>query len=200
MAAHVVVVVVSVPALCCTRGTMYNQAYKGGRSVADGARTQPEYRRVLDDLLRKVSSGELPVGEKIPSTDGLCAEYGVSKPVVRRAVAELQGRHILEGHPGKGVYVRARPADLEDEQASLAELAAGLESVQSLLGAMQEADNEAVAAMRRELGNLRRHVSRLEAKLIELYGRLGQPYQRDAATSDDGGDGVEGSQSQPLGA
>ncbi|MFE0774163.1 GntR family transcriptional regulator [Streptomyces sp. NPDC058861] len=199
MAARVVVVVVPAPALCCTRGTMYNQAYKGGRSVADGARTQPEYQRVYTDLRQKISSGALPVGEKIPSTDRLCAEYGVSKPVVRKAVEALQGQLILEGHPGKGVYVRARPADLEDEQTSLTELATGLKSVERRLEAMQAADNEAVAALRQEVGNLRRHVSRLDARLIELYGRLGQPYQREAVESDDS-DGAEGGESRPLGA
>ncbi|MEU9415965.1 GntR family transcriptional regulator [Streptomyces sp. NPDC048272] len=167
--------------------------------MADGARTQPEYQRVYNDLWRKVSSGALPVGEKIPSTDRLCAEYGVSKPVVRKAVEALQGQHILEGHPGKGVYVRARPADLEDEHTSLAQVAAGLEGVEHRLDAMQAADNEAVAALRQEVGSLRRQVSRLDAKLIDLYGRLGQPYQREAAESDEF-DGAESGKSRPLGA
>ena len=73
----------------------------------------PSYQLVADDLRSKISSGELQVGDLIPSTVKLMEQYGVSSTVVRHAVAQLRTDGILEGHPGKGVYVKALPADAD---------------------------------------------------------------------------------------
>src|SRR5215470_7205886 len=73
----------------------------------------PEYQRLMDQIRSKITSGEYPVGSMIPSTAELQKTTGMSVPVVRRAVGQLEADGILEGHPGKGVYVRALPADAD---------------------------------------------------------------------------------------
>jgi GntR family transcriptional regulator len=65
-----------------------------------------EYRRVLDDLVRRIGSGELAPGEKLPSTVRLAAEYGVSISTIHRVTTTLEDRSLIRGVPGKGRYVR----------------------------------------------------------------------------------------------
>ncbi|MFJ2629005.1 winged helix-turn-helix domain-containing protein [Streptomyces sp. NPDC087532] len=187
MAVDVVVLLVPLPVLCSTRGTMYNHAYTGGRSVAHEV-GQPEYRRVMNALRRGIADEKLKVGMPIPSTDKLIEEHGVSKTVIRRAVDELKAEGLLEGRPGKGVYVRARPTDLQVEHQSVLELAQGLEAVQAQIRVLQSVDVEILNKVNEELRKLRGIVAMLQAQLMNLYARVGQPYPRDAAPLEIDGD------------
>ncbi|GIF51552.1 regulatory GntR family protein [Asanoa ferruginea] len=65
-----------------------------------------EYRRVLDDLVRRIGSGDLAPGEKLPSTVRLAAEYAVSISTIHRVTTTLEDRQLIRGVPGKGRYVR----------------------------------------------------------------------------------------------
>lgn len=111
----------------------------------------PSWRAVAEDLRAKIASGQLPLGEAIPSTPKLMETYDVSSTVVRRAVSTLTSEGLLLGHGGKGVYVTARPADLEREQAS-------------------------IEAMQEQIAALRTAADRIETNLKHLYDRLGHTY------------------------
>jgi len=63
----------------------------------------------MDDLRAQIANGGLAVGAPIPSTAELKEQHDVSVAVVRRAVAELKEEGLLQGQPGKGVYVQAEP-------------------------------------------------------------------------------------------
>jgi DNA-binding GntR family transcriptional regulator len=123
----------------------------------------PLYRRVAADVRSKISSGEYPVGKAIPSTIKLRKQYGASDSVIRQAVSELQKDGILEGHPGKGVFVRALPADADSERVSVEALSRQVAELREM-------------AERDGLDEIRAAVGRLEANLIELYGRLAFDY------------------------
>jgi DNA-binding GntR family transcriptional regulator len=69
----------------------------------------PSYQRVASDIRARIISGEYEVGAMIPSTPKLASQHKVSTTVVRHAVEQLRAGGILVGHPGKGVYVKARP-------------------------------------------------------------------------------------------
>lgn len=65
---------------------------------------------VSDALRRTIQSGEVPVGGRIPSTAELTEHFGVSRTVVREAIASLQADGLVESRQGAGVYVlTARP-------------------------------------------------------------------------------------------
>jgi len=67
---------------------------------------------VLDlvaDLRGRIATGEFPVGSRLPSEAKLCAETGVSRTVLREAVAALRADGLLEPRQGSGVYVTAPP-------------------------------------------------------------------------------------------
>jgi GntR family transcriptional regulator len=140
----------------------------------------PEYRRLMDQIRSKIASGEYPVGGPIPSTTELRDLTGMSIPVVRRAVGQLEEDGILEGHPGKGVYVRATPADVASERLdikTLSEQVTALQAqVQELAGRAESAQPEDFASV---LAALRAIVGRVEVNLIDLYGKLGHDYPQD---------------------
>ena len=52
-----------------------------------------------------ILSGELQVGEKLPSARDLCVKMGVSRPVVSAGLIELEKLGFVEIHPRQGAYV-----------------------------------------------------------------------------------------------
>ncbi|MEH1164214.1 winged helix-turn-helix domain-containing protein [Micromonospora sp. CPCC 205539] len=76
---------------------------------ASGDRLMPtekvDYRRIANEITEKIKSGNLAPGEKLPSTRELAEEYGVHISTINRVMTILKDRELVEGHPGKGVYV-----------------------------------------------------------------------------------------------
>lgn len=75
---------------------------------------EPMYRRIAEDLRRRIESGEMLPGEKLPSEEELREEYGqeygpdgqnVSRNTVRDAVKLLVARGLIETRPGQGTFV-----------------------------------------------------------------------------------------------
>jgi GntR family transcriptional regulator len=64
-----------------------------------------DYRRIANEITSKIKSGELAPGEKLPSTRQLAEQYGVHISTIHRVMSLLKDRELVEGHPGKGVYV-----------------------------------------------------------------------------------------------
>src|SRR5262249_50494448 len=64
-------------------------------------------RQVIDEFERLISSGEWPLGEKIPAEPELMAALGVSRNTVREAVRALVHTGLLDARPGDGTYVTA---------------------------------------------------------------------------------------------
>jgi DNA-binding GntR family transcriptional regulator len=147
-------------------------------------RIGPEYQRLMDQLRSKITSGEYPVGSMIPSTTELKNTTGMSIPVIRRAVGQLEADGILEGHPGKGVYVKATPAAVASERQdikTLGEQVAALhrqvrELAERAAGAQPADFADDLAELRDTVGDMRSAVGRIEANLIDLYGKTGHAY------------------------
>jgi DNA-binding GntR family transcriptional regulator len=142
--------------------------------------TEPEYRRLMDDIRSKITGGEYPVGQPIPSTRKLHEQTGVSVPVVRRAVQELQKDGILAGQPGKGVFVLAIPEDAAREQQDVAELGRQVAGLRSEMRTLAERVDSV------EPSDIREALGRLEDILIDLYGKLGFDYPHEATSADTG--------------
>lgn len=64
---------------------------------------------VADGLSEKVRSGVLAPGAQLPTEAELCAEYNVSRTVVREAVARLRSAGLVIPRQGKGVFVSEAP-------------------------------------------------------------------------------------------
>ncbi|MDH6111543.1 GntR family transcriptional regulator [Kitasatospora sp. MAP12-15] len=64
------------------------------------------YTHVADDLRRRIGSGVVPAGDKLPSEGELAATYRVGLPTLRRALEVLQGEGLIEKVHGRGNFVR----------------------------------------------------------------------------------------------
>lgn len=68
---------------------------------------QSLYKQVAQEMRKSIARGHWPAGEQIPTEDRLTTLYGVSRPTVRQAVAELRSEGLLSVQQGRGTYVRA---------------------------------------------------------------------------------------------
>ncbi|MGW1897717.1 GntR family transcriptional regulator [Streptomyces hirsutus] len=67
----------------------------------------PSRRDVIaDDLRDRIATGRLKPGERLPSEAYLAAQYEVSTPTLRSALAVLQVEGLVEKVHGKGNFVR----------------------------------------------------------------------------------------------
>jgi len=88
---------------------------------------EPLYGRVEAELATEITTGLVMPGEQMPTEDGLIARFGVSRITVRRAVANLAARGLVEVRRGKGTFVAHRKITQE-----LTELSGFVEDMQAL--------------------------------------------------------------------
>ena len=66
-------------------------------------------RRLAREFSDKISSGQWPLGERVPTTRELAATYGVSVNTIQNAFRELQATDLVERRPRLGGFVKKRP-------------------------------------------------------------------------------------------
>ncbi|MEU7892297.1 FCD domain-containing protein [Nonomuraea sp. NPDC049152] len=80
----------------------------------DGGDARPSGEQLLRTLESRLVSGVWAEGSRIPGERALAEEFGVSRPVLREALRDLQARGFLSVEPGRGTFVRsARPASVD---------------------------------------------------------------------------------------
>jgi len=110
--------------------------------------------RVAERLLDKIRQDDLQPGTRLPSEQSMAGHFGVSRTVIRDAIALLKAEGLLETRKGSGAFLRRSasstpiPTDPQTEQ-----------SIQSLLNLIEvregiEAETAALAAVRRTPGQL----------------------------------------------
>ena len=67
--------------------------------------SQPMYLQISDSIARRIRSGELAVGVRLPPERQLCQELAVSRMTVRQALLTLQDQGLIECRPGVGNFV-----------------------------------------------------------------------------------------------
>jgi len=65
----------------------------------------PLYQVVIDDIKAQIARGLLKPGDKIGSTQELCAKYEVSRTVIAHALTILKAEGVVEGAQGRGVFI-----------------------------------------------------------------------------------------------
>jgi GntR family transcriptional regulator len=86
-------------------------AAKGDRDVAaEPARggALPLYIQISELLTREIAAGIWPDGTRLPTEIELAGSLGVAVGTLRKALAELEARGLLERIQGSGTYVRAK--------------------------------------------------------------------------------------------
>lgn len=77
----------------------------------NGSRRQGEKLsdRVYGDIVDKIIKDEYHEGQRLPSEESLAKSYGVSRPIVREALARLREDGLLRSYRGAGSFVCLRP-------------------------------------------------------------------------------------------
>lgn len=70
------------------------------------------YERIAAEILRRVASGKLRPGDRLPPIRQAAGEWGVNLNTVARAYAALAERGILETRAGGGTVVARTPQDI----------------------------------------------------------------------------------------
>ena len=91
------------------------------RPALKGARTSPPsllrpldpVRRRTEDVVERIKAqiteGQLPPGARLPTEAAMMAAMGVSRTVVREAIAALRARGLVITRQGAGAFVHATP-------------------------------------------------------------------------------------------
>lgn len=66
---------------------------------------RPAYPKIAEALRTRIGIGELAVGFPVPSEGTLCAEFGVARNTLRRALMELEREGLVKTVPGVGRVV-----------------------------------------------------------------------------------------------
>src|SRR5258706_11259807 len=87
------------------------------------SREQPSYLRIVEDIRRRIASGDLRPGEPVPSARRITQDWGVALATATRALATLSAEGLTRSVPGvatvvapapsTGVAGRARRGDVE---------------------------------------------------------------------------------------
>jgi GntR family transcriptional repressor for pyruvate dehydrogenase complex len=122
--------------------------------------------RVASVLSREIESGDLPPGSRLPTEQQLADRYGVSRNVVREAVAQLRADGMIEARQGVGAFVLApeqRTAIRIDREAL--KIATNMEHLFELRRVL-EVESATLAATRRS----EEHLDTIKAALDRMSG------------------------------
>ena len=73
----------------------------------------PKYRQIIDAIQQKIKAGELKKGDKIPSLNMFCKEYGLSQDTILMAYNELKAKGIITSQVGKGYFIQNENTDFK---------------------------------------------------------------------------------------
>jgi len=70
--------------------------------------SKSQHALIVQQLGLKIVSGQFPENEKLPSSDELCEEFQVSRPVSREAIRVLNSKGLTYSRPKVGTVVRPK--------------------------------------------------------------------------------------------
>lgn len=144
------------------------------------APTQPLPSRVASILSQEISSGRLKPGDRLPTEHQIAESLGISRNVVREAIAQLRADGLVRARQGAGAFVmepeerlaiRLDPTELENIEGmeGLFELRALLEGEAARLAAMRRTEEdlaEISAALEDMRGDEKWSEGSIEADLV----------------------------------
>lgn len=136
-------------------------------SVVKAAKPKQSLAQKLSIALReRILSGEFKEGDKLPTEQQLTAEHGVSRTVVREAIATLRADRLIEARQGSGAFVLPPPqtnhlALWDEDSLTISSIIETLE-----LRAAVEIEAAALAAQRCSPAQ--------EARILESYQAMAQ--------------------------
>lgn len=75
--------------------------------ILDPKTGTPFYRQIIDQIRFGIASGNLSVGEQLPTVRALAVELKVNLNTVAKAYKELEIQNILETQQGTGTFINS---------------------------------------------------------------------------------------------
>src|SRR3954467_5496937 len=125
----------------------------------------PASARIAAQLRRRIASGDLPPGARMPSTRAIVQRYGVAMATATKVLTTLRQEGLIRSVPGVGtVVVGAPPSSPAGRPARRRAADSGL-GVEAIVAAgVAVADAEGIAAL-----SMRRVAAELGAAPMSLY-------------------------------
>ncbi|GGO32219.1 GntR family transcriptional regulator [Gemmobacter aquaticus] len=132
--------------------------------------------QVRDAIRAQIVAGQFKPGDRLPSEARLTQDFGVSRTVVREAIAALRSDGLVEPRQGAGVFVLTPPSEeaLPFRNLDLARVSSLIEMLE--LRTAVEGDAAGLAALRRSPAQ--------EEKIIEAFERFCDLARRGEPTSE----------------
>ena len=70
----------------------------------------PPYRRITDEIRRRIDTGELAPGDRVPSTRRITQEWGVAMATATKVLTTLRQEGLVRAVPGVGTVVAEPPS------------------------------------------------------------------------------------------
>ncbi|MEU5207947.1 GntR family transcriptional regulator [Streptomyces sp. NPDC020742] len=75
--------------------------------------SSPPYRRIVEEIRRRIDAGELAPGDRVPSTRRITQEWGVAMATATKVLTTLRQEGVVQAVPGVGTVV----IEAQDHQA-----------------------------------------------------------------------------------
>ena len=76
--------------------------------------SKPKYRQIIESVILGIERKHFVKGDKVPSINQICSDFGLSRDTVMLAFNELKSKGILKSQPGKGYYITS--TDIQHEE------------------------------------------------------------------------------------
>ena len=137
--------------------------------MAELRRRETLTAKLVQTLGDRIAKGTYPRGDKLPSEIEMIEEFGVSRTVVREAIATLKANGLVSTHQGVGAFVLqsdiVQPFRIEEahldvvkEVLSVLELRIGFEAEAAALAAQRRQESHLVA-LRASLERMQRAIA-----------------------------------------
>jgi GntR family transcriptional repressor for pyruvate dehydrogenase complex len=123
--------------------------------------------RAYTAIVRIINDSRLTPGDRLPSESSLAGSFGMSRTIVREALARLASDGITEARRGAGSYVKRRPSERLGTHMPIDALARTLGTYEVRF--VLEAETARLAALRRshqELDTIERALEALRTALL----------------------------------
>jgi len=108
----------------------------------------PPYVRIAEELRRRIATGELGAGDRLPSARQITQEWGVAIATATKVLATLRRAGLAQPVPGVGTVVAA-PSQVDSQRRREVERIPSREAVVRTAVAIADAEGLAALSMRR---------------------------------------------------
>jgi len=84
--------------------------------ILDPKAGSPFYRQIIDQIKFGIASGNLKIGEQLPTVRALAVDLKVNLNTVAKAYKELEIRNILETQQGTGTFISTIEIQISDKE------------------------------------------------------------------------------------